>query len=204
MSKIDERQFGDAHDTDHIADYEHILREVSRLLERGGVDTSFWGTGDAKTLNHLVKEVMNGESKLIINQETGELERRVTVLAVDVLCEQDGKRLELVEDRQEFTDGRVRRRKLPQSLSEKMTTDENPDEAVSRALQEELGISGKLLGYYDIGMTESKKATDSYPGLTSVYNTHNRVAVISPNDFKPEGYVEEQADKSNYWVWREV
>jgi len=66
--------------------------------------------------------------------EGGRLVRRVAVLGVDVLADIDGKRFRLTEDRQVFSDGRVRRRTTPTSISEKLKLDENVQEAVIRAM----------------------------------------------------------------------
>ena len=92
------------------ADPETWLRET---LASYGIDPAKFGTGTAKPLNNLVKEVVKGEAELI--DRKGQLIRRVSPLALDIFADVDGKRMWLTEDRQEFADGRVRRRGLEQT-----------------------------------------------------------------------------------------
>ena len=183
---------------------EHFATDaLQKQLADAGIDTSSWGTGQAKTLAHLQKEIEGGET-LLIAGETGELLRKVVVGGADIYYQSsDGKKYRLKEDRQVFKDGRERRRDLGQAVSEKMKPDENPKDAMIRGIQEELGING------EIDLTETRTdvqqvTSPSYPGLESEYIRHKFQATLTDEQFRPEGYVEEQSDKSTYFVWEEV
>ncbi len=176
---------------------------VIGLLDKHGVDTSAWGTGKAKTLEHLVGEVAKGECSLVTD-ETGELRRHIEVLAVDVLHRQDdGTYLHLVEAKQVFTDGRVRVRELPQSISEKLVAGETPGESLMRGLEEELGIT-QVLEAHDLGVSAKEAESESYPGLVTRTTVYDKVALIAEADFCPTGYQEVQSDKTTYFEWQIV
>ena len=169
-------------------------------LEDAGIDTSTWGTGQAKTLAHLQKEIESGETVLVTG-ENGELLRKVVVGGADIFYEApDGKQYRLKEDRQLFTDGRERRRDLGQAVSEKMKPDEDPQSAMIRGIREELGISGDIT-LTETGTDEHRVTSASYPGLESQYIRHTYKVVLSDEQFNPEGYTEEQEDKSTFFVW---
>lgn len=177
-----------------------ILR---RQLEDAGVDTANWGKGEAKTLAHLQKEIDEGES-LLVADEDGKLRRKVVVAGADVYyVSPEGRKFRLKEERQVFKDGRVRTRKLSRSLVEKMKPDEDPKAAAIRGLREELGLASNS-SLTELGIDENQSASQSYPGLHSQYVRHNYGIVLSDEQFNPSGYVEEQDDKNTYFVWEEV
>lgn len=176
---------------------------LKKQLADAGIDTSLWGTGQAKTLAHLQKEVESGET-ILITGETGELLRRVVVGGADIYYQSpDGKKYRLKEDRQVFKDGRARRRDLGQAVSEKMKPDEEPMAAMIRGIKEELGISGEI-ALSETGTDIQQVTSPSYPGLESEYIRHKFQATLADEQFNPNGYVEEQSDKSTYFVWEEV
>jgi hypothetical protein len=179
---------------------ENNLRE---LLTSSGIDISVWGTGQAKTLTHLQKEIDNGETELIA-EKSGTLLRRVSVGGADIYYQSPhGKKYRLKEDRQVFSDGRERRRDLGQAVSEKMKTDEKPRNAIIRGIKEELGIKGNII-LTETGKAEKILISPSYPGLKSQYIQHKFQAMLSDDQFNPEGYVETQDDLCTYFVWCEV
>ena len=165
--------------------------------------TLLHGVLEAKTLAHLQKEIESGETVLITGNE-GELLRKVVVGGADVFyVSPEGKKYRLKEDRQVFKDGRERRRDLGQAVSEKMKPDENPNDATIRGIQEELGIGGEII-LTETGTDEQLLSSPSYPGLQSQYIRHRFEAVLSHEQFREDGYVEEQSGKSTYFVWEEV
>lgn len=175
--------------------------EVTTLLTSQGIDVSEYGKGEAKTLDHLTNEVLGGEAALLV-EENGELCRKIRIAAIHVLYLDDvGDWWELYEDIQKFADGRKRTRKLPQSLSEKLVANENIDEAVFRALEEELGIKEALVASYDLGVSVSRRVSQSYPGLTTSTEINEYIAVLDPESIRDE-YQEVQADKTTTWLWR--
>lgn len=158
-----------------------------------------WGQGAAKTVGHLMREIEAGET--VLTTRGKELLRQVGFAAVWVTYRDGRDTYELVEDRQEFRDGRVRRRDTGSSISEKIQPGENPKDAAKRALREELGISGKV----DLKggkKTEELKESPSYPGLRTQYLRHDFSAELKLDQYSPEGYVEEQDDKTTYFVWQ--
>lgn len=176
---------------------------LKKKLTDAGIDTSSWGTGQAKTLVHLQKEIESGETVLITG-ETGELLRKVVVGGADIYYQSsDGKKYRLKEDRQVFKDGRERRRDLGQAVSEKMKPDEDPKDAMIRGIQEELGISGEI-ALTETGTDVQQVISPSYPGLDSKYIRHKFQTTLTDEQFNPDGYVEEQSDKSTYFIWEEV
>lgn len=180
-----------------------VIDALEKQLGDAGINTSSWGSDQAKTLVHLQAEIESGET-ILITKESGELLRRVVVGSADVYYQSpDGKKFRLKEDRQVFKDGRERRRGMEQAVSEKMRLNENPRDAMIRGIQEELDISGEIaLSKID---TDIKRATSpSYPGLESEYIRHKFKAVLTDEQFNQDGYVEKQPDKSTYFIWEEV
>jgi len=179
------------------------IDDLQRQLESAGIDTSKWGIGEAKTLAHLQEEIESGES-VLISGETGELLRQVAVAVADVYYKSpDGKRYRLKEDRQIFKDGRERRRGLVQAVSEKIRPNESPKNAMIRGIREELGLGGEIK-LIEAGTEEETLISPSYPGLPSKYVRHKFKIMLNDEQFNLEGYIEEQPDKSTYFVWEEA
>ncbi len=159
-----------------------------------------WGKNGTKTMGHLFCELRNGESEL--REENGDLIRYVRGVAVNVYYNRQGSLLKLVEDRQEFVNGTSRHRNLTSSFGEKMLPDETALETAVRGLSEELGVSG----YEFINpMIEDRepKISETYPGLMTKHYIQVFDVFLRPEDYKPEGYVEIQHDKSTFFVWKE-
>lgn len=179
------------------------VERLADLLVTTGVDISTWGTGGAKTVAQLLKEMREGESQVTFHPEAG-VHRAVRIAWVDVLyLDLQGNIFQLVEDRQEYRDGRHRKRQLPSSLGEKFKPGENPDDAAVRALHEELGVS-TFKSLHEIGQEQELYVPDSYPGLATNYETYSFVAMLDDASFNPDGYIELQADKTNYYTWEKV
>ncbi len=179
------------------------VESLSEQLESAGIDTSEWGTGQAKTLAHLAKEIEDKETVLIVDED-GELLRKVTVVGADVYhLSPDGKKYHLKEEKQVFNDGRERSRDLVQAVSEKIKEDEEPREAMIRGIQEELGVTGQILPEY-IKTKQRVLSSPSYPGLKSKYVVHEFRVMLNDEQFNPSGYIETQDDKSTYFIWEEI
>lgn len=174
--------------------------EITNKLKSYQIPLDKLGTGKAKTINHLAKEVLEGETVLVDNN--GEVIRRVELVHIDVRYRSEGVELQLVEDRQEFKDGRSRRRGLT-GISEKMKPGENPVVSARRALIEELGVNDQL-NFESLDTEEGTQTSPSYPGLTTGYLRHEMQITLPNSAFRREGYVEDQSDKSTYFVWKEV
>jgi hypothetical protein len=178
--------------------------ELINLLNNYGIPIDSWGKDGAKTVDHLVDEINNKETVLVQNPETGTLTREFSFLAIVVLYIDGNNTYQLIEDRQVFTDGRERRRSSDISVGEKIKYNEsNIEQAIARALSEELGIQGGFVakeGEIVVEEADSK----SYPGLKSHRVRYNSVVKISSEQYKPEGYVETQPDKTTYFIWKKI
>lgn len=174
-------------------------QQLVALLQKHAIDVARFGTGSAKTLAHLFAEIVDGET--LLAEVDRRLVRRVGVLGVDVFADIDGARFRLIEDRQVFNDGRERRRNMPTSISEKLHQGENVLEAVTRAMNEEIGISEfKLMTPTPCTRTEVVDSP-SYPGILSEYTKHEVDVLIASSAYKAEGYREIQSDKTTHFVW---
>lgn len=197
---FDRSQFPDI-DFGNVSDRQALIR----LLNEFDVPLDQWGTGNAKTLNHLVDELRAGETRL--SREGDRLTLTTWVCRVDLYFEaHDGENLHLREDRQIFHDPeRIRRRDIEVSVGEKIKTGqgESAREAAPRGIQEELGIDSEieLTG----GMFSRHRAEAvCYPGFVHDKLFYTYEATIEPEDFRPEGYVERQRDKDTYFVWERI
>lgn len=158
-----------------------------------------WGTGEAKTLEHLITEITEGECELV--ETNGILIRQVRSVNIDIFY-RDGKQLMyLYEEKQVFKDGRERVRKLQHSLGGKRKHSENPKFTAIREIKEELGF--KLNPDYSSEGTKGPVESQSYPGgISSFYIFHVYEAYVPSRLFNPDGYIEEQEDKTSYFKWK--
>jgi len=181
----------------------YTIQGLQLQLEKAGIDLPQWGKGAAKTVAHLQQEIKAGET-ILSADERGKLLRTVTVVGANIFYHSpDGKTFRLREERQVFADGRERRRNLGHSVSEKMKPDENPRDAMLRGIREELGITGEI-ELTEAGTDEQLLLSPSYPGLQSRYIRHDFDVVLNDEQFRPEGYIEEQLDKRTCFVWEEM
>jgi len=177
------------------------MEKLRKVLREHGTDLECFGVGSAKTLADLHAEIANGETLLV--EVDGHLVRRVSVLGVDVFANIEGERIiHLVEDRQVFADGRVRRRTMPTSISEKLHPGEDPLEAVTRALDEEINISEFTLLTPTPRKRVEKGGSQSYPGILSEYTKYEVDVLIAPSEYLADGYREIQVgNKVTHFLW---
>lgn len=176
------------------------LEELLEKLVAARVPVETYGQGIAKTVEHLLAEINEGEAKLSVDGE-GNLQRLLDVLAIDVYCAlSNGDIYVLKEDRQIFRDGRSKRRILDSSIGEKLEQGEEGLQAARRALQEELGI-WEVEALHQGGLEEKTRHSSAFPGLKTTYRMQRFVAIIPEQAFDSQGYVEQQTDKTNYYVW---
>lgn len=184
--------------------------ESRAILEKVGLPLDTWGVGPTKTFEDLWEELRLGEAWLDIPGEEnrdqyGEVIRVTHVLAINVFCEVEGKVWRLCEEKQVFKDGRgERRRELISSLAEKIRKDEDQEDAVVRALQEELGVLHTPRNVMYDGSDEMWKRTQTYPGLSSQLLLEKYTVLLHPDDFQPDGYVEDQVEKQTFFIWEEA
>lgn len=171
-------------------------------LRLRGIPVESFGSGEAKTIDHLLGELRAGESQLAL--EGGTLVRRIEGASVIVLADApEGRRMVLTEDHQQFSDGRVRRRRLGNSIGEKLVPGEVPEQAARRALSEELGLpgTGRLSAR---GLERGRVVSTSYPGLCSENRAHRFIYELGPGEWRAGGYTERQSDKTTVFCWEEV
>lgn len=191
---------------EHASDQQQPLRfatidQLEVELRAAGFDTTEWGDGATKRVDDLWEELESGETELSLVD--GELVRKTYVAGVDVYAESGGQWYRLVEEKQVFANGAERRRELASSIAEKMRPQESIEEAAHRALQEELGVTGPV-SVSSTGEDVIQKASQSFGGMQTKLHRRTASVQISEQDFRPEGYVERQPDKSIYFVWQPV
>lgn len=179
----------------HLTLYENFNQTLEEKLISYGIPVSKWGKGAAKNISHLQKEINDKET--VLEEVNGELLRKVSVVAVAV--ESNGRRL--IEDRQEFNDGRVRRRGT-RRCGEKCIAGETSEQSAIRCLTEELGLTHIDTSNLILEKTNERvKMSMSYPGLNALYSTTLYTYNMPDEQFKPEGYIEEQDDKKTFFIW---
>jgi hypothetical protein len=177
-------------------------QELRTLLEKYEIPFETWGTGQAKTFNHLLAEINDGEA--VLTEHENRLLRSANGSIVMVYYRNGQSLWQLKEDRQVFSDGRERRRTLATSIGEKMQPGESSIDAAHRALREEIGIDEKLPLIQKPMIIKGPIPSESYPGLFTRYVMHAFDVFLPDHHFKPEGYIEKQQDKTNYYIWVEV
>lgn len=153
-----------------------------------------YGQGKAKTIEHLLKEVESGEAQII--WENSKPIREIRIAAIEIVSE-DGECL--FEEKQVFSDGRVRERGI-WGISEKLKLGEDPREGAIRAMREELGIEIHFI--QSDSADEKESESPSYPGLMTRYVINHFTTKINGENYKPEGYLERQNDKTTYFIWK--
>jgi hypothetical protein len=176
--------------------------ELRNNLVEHGIPVESWGTGQSKTLKHLYNEIESGECSL--SDEGEYLTRYIEFVAIKVYYRKEKDLYFLREDRQEFNDGRIRKRNMPSSVSEKMKFGEDPLVSAIRGIEEELGFrveSSQLSKRKDIVYNGSSV---SYPGLTAKYKGHQYICYITDEQFSDSGYIEVQKDKKTFFNWTKI
>ena len=186
--------------------------ELMRLLLGHNIPVGTWGTGKAKTFEHLFAEVTSEEVAVEVEEAGGQIfgtvirprtVRRTVYGSIVRIYYDDGETSwKLVEQKQVFKDGRLRPRSLQGSIGEKLKRNELPETAARRAMAEELGITEPLSLDTFPPIIKGPLPSDSYPGLESVYYMHIFEVYLPTHLYKPEGYIEHQEDKDNYFVWK--
>ena len=182
-----------------------LLKEWEKRLGETGVPLDEWGKGEAKTLNHLVKEIYREAINIFFDEERGKWMREAEPVEVHVFYESpEGVTYFLREDRQIFKDGRERRRDHPW-IAEKMEKGEDSLSASIRGVWEEVGLVPPFAsGPNFTGNKEIERESCSYPGIISKHSVSCFEVFLTPEQFESEGYVEEQEDKTTFFVWEEM
>lgn len=178
------------------------LRQLEAMLNSAGVSVAAWGTGEAKDLAALWREMEDGETRLI--EEAGRVVRCIRAVNIYVLyLAPDDKLYELKEIRQVFSDGRERERKLNCSISEKGKPTEDAEVTARRALKEELGINAAIRLRL-LGSEQHERISHSYPGLPTRAEIITFCVHFSGREYDPRGYVEKSRELTSFFSWRQV
>ena len=116
----------------------------------------------------------------------------------------NGELFVLKEDRQEFNDGRKRRRNMMTSVSEKMKSGESPLVAGIRGIKEELGIDVRLSQLTNKKDIQFNGGSLSYPGLKTKYKGHQFICYLTEQQYNQNGYIEIQKTKKTYFNWVKI
>lgn len=170
-----------------------------RLLGQHHIPIDRWGVGEAKSLSLFLKELEIGDSKLL--EESGDLIRSIEVARVNVFYKsEDGTVLNLYEAGQFFSDGRTRIRSNKFSVGEKVQH-ESTREAALRGLRDELGIKTPVT-LQGGELTATDADCQDYPGLRTRKVFVNYSVWLNEDQYKEEGYTENQDDKRTEFRWR--
>lgn len=179
-----------------IADLEHL----SSVLLDNGTPLDLWGTGGAKTVENLFDEITNKEARLFINKK-GEIERHIETTLVEVIyIAKDVTVYGLKEQKQVFKDGSFVERKLPTTFEERVKYGESPKDIGINLVSEGLNIDSPD-EFMEFRSRTEIKPSYSYPGLTTHNQTHPYMTPIDEKDFKPDGYIKIEPDKTSYYAW---
>ncbi len=181
-----------------MKNFENVA-DMQNWLNANGIDTSLWGEGNAKSIDHLWDEWVSGE---IVFQERPLL-RQVNVVQVLI---RRGKQL-LLEAEQELGDGQRRFRNQPPS--EKMKPGESYTDAAKRCLQEEIGIRTENIIFLTETYEQIQRESDSlsYPGLRTRYTFHiieMQVNGLPEEEFWRDNQAFGSGDpiRRHLWIWQ--
>lgn len=182
------------------------LVAFKRFLDDHGIDYSKWGLGPTKTVEKLFYEYLSGESTFIVRKKRLiRVVKRVQILVY--YRTRRGTLFKLIEKRQVFRNGGVRKRSRRRSLSEKMLIGELGFDAAMRALKEEIGVAGldrmffKKLKSIKPGKPQNSR---SYPGLPSIHYGPRFKLTMPAAFYLRAGYDEVQQDKTTEFRWRKM
>lgn len=179
------------------------VEDLLLILDRFGIDYGKWN----KTPQDLFGEIENLETTLTSDVHWGKLTRNVQSVFLTVISP-DGT-MQLVEDHQEYADGKIVVRGLIE-IAEKCKADENPIAVAYRAIREEL-LNGESFDTSSIELVPipnpetNKVPRSAYEGLNTVNNITRFKVQLTDELFKPEGYKEVQPGKKiTYFPWKPI
>ncbi|MGY6528514.1 MAG: hypothetical protein ACXITR_01165 [Cyanobacterium sp.] len=157
------------------------INELNKVLSKHHINTENWlhekGTKTVRDLHH---EIDMGET--ILRSINGQLFRVVRLVSLLVKFKLGEQLFTLVEDKQIFFAGGIRKRDLD-TLAEKIKVDETPELAVCRCLKEEIGLDFDG-SFIFLGESEEVKSSPSYPFLHSIYKVYNYQVILSEKELE--------------------
>lgn len=182
------------------------IKGLEAFLRDHHVPLEKWGKGEARSLEHLAKELAAGEAILTI-EEDGRLLRTGFGVAIWVYyVDKQGRRFWLKEECQKYANGNERRRGdlIEMSIGEKRQASESVQEAAERAFREELKLKIPFDRLEVLPPRDKRTPSKAFPGLDTRYATNVFRITLREEEVDPDGYVEVQPDKTTYFKWKLV
>lgn len=152
------------------------INELKKILLEFNIDIEKWDHNKGtKTLEELYHEIEAQETTLEVKDN--KLFRVLKIVCIQVQIRLGDKLFNLVEDKQIFFTGVVRKRELGH-ISEKIKGEESPELTAYRALKEEIGLNVEN-GLIFIQETSTLKPSSSYPNLNSVYKIYRYKIILN-------------------------
>ncbi len=187
------------------------IRRLKRNLMRANVPLCEWGQGQCKTMLHLIEEINAGESVMRLQMSPSGILRmyrytRVILLKIFYHDPASLRKFRLVQKESGTAGNEYWEREHDASVSEKLKRNEAPDEkAVNRAIFEELNINDAK--HYIIAEAKLliEWKTKSYRGIITQSEVFPYTVLLTPEQYKAEGYIETQPDGTvTHFIWREA
>ena len=147
---------------------------LNKLLIAYGVNTTFWGKGNAKGVSTLLKEIQEGESFLKVSGN--ELVRVCECVSMQIHDPRNPNKGYLIEVKQTYQ-GRSQARRI--NPSEKIKFGETPEQALIRGMKEELSQTTEDFSFSFLRLDQEFRSSQSYPGLTCCYRIHRFDVALS-------------------------
>mmetsp|Transcript_24488 Transcript_24488/g.68094 ORF Transcript_24488/g.68094 Transcript_24488/m.68094 type:complete len:781 (-) Transcript_24488:84-2426(-) len=154
----------------HAKDLDRSPTVVEKCLQEHNINTTSFGTGEAKTLAQLATEISSGAARLMLDAtEHKKLVRVVDVVLLRLYTSSGSNGKILMETAEQYPDGR--RRAIARLPGTKKEPHENSQETAQRVLTDFLNM-GDITVCFDFAARESfeeENESPSYPGVRTVY-----------------------------------
>ncbi|MBE9075888.1 NUDIX hydrolase [Romeria aff. gracilis LEGE 07310] len=175
------------------------IDQLMHWLESQAIDLQSWNRGGAKSVENLWQELVSGEAVI----QSPPPMRIVSV--VHIIIRQGAKIL--IEEKQEYHSGRIRRRGIPPA--EKMKPGESAAAAAIRGIEEELGVDSPEVKILKSAQQPRQATRDSqsYPGLLTQYWLYEVEAEVPGLPDEPFSTIETSKTpaaqiRKHYWHWQ--
>jgi hypothetical protein len=144
------------------------VQVIGQMLHDHGIETSKWGTGQAKPLKSLAQEVQNGTSQLMLDAtQHRTLVRVVNIVLLRICYTWKGETRFLVEASEQSPEGWCRTK--ARLIGTKKEPHENTKLAAKRALENYLPDGRVKFNFDGNEVFEEEDDSTSYPGMRTVY-----------------------------------
>lgn len=180
------------------------LESLTALLKSYGVEISEWESKYPNITEKFLIDLNNKEFYLSI--ENGDLVRHMRAVNAFVYFEDNGKKKQLVEDRQEFFEtgnNSVIKRGF-EYLSEKIRIGEDPEVAMKRGVEEELGITEGGYTYEFSAERNEEKFSPYHPGLFTHYKFFIYNLLLKKEAYNEAGYIDDEGRRKTFFIWKDL